>query len=88
MRKIAAVAARGSQSTISFSDGTRGCVALERLGPPWHGGFVWVLHATLCLAAATLPIEQSDINAVLGMIRINTYDPVGNLTRPKADRNR
>src|SRR5579864_4695777 len=37
-----------TESTMAFDDGGRGCAAIERLGPPWHGGLVWVLHATLC----------------------------------------
>jgi hypothetical protein len=71
----------GAQSTIEFSDGGRGCVALERLGPPWHGGFVWVLHATMC-QAGIVPISQAEIDGVAGTLQIHIYDPVGNLRPP------
>lgn len=72
----------GAQSTMEFSDGASRCIALERLGPPWHGGFVWVLHATLCQAEPAPPITAADIDATVGAIRINTYDPDGNLRPP------
>jgi hypothetical protein len=68
----------GTQSTIEFADGRRGCLAVERLGPPWRGGFVWVLHATICQASGPA-IMPADIEAVVGALQIRTYDPVGNL---------
>ena len=68
----------GAQSVIEFSDGRRGCVALERLGPPWRGGYVWVVHATICQAGA-LPIERADIDAVFNALQMRVYDPTGNL---------
>ena len=63
---------------LEFSDGRRGCVALERLGPPWRGGYVWVVHATICQAGA-LPIERADIDAVFNALQMRVYDPTGNL---------
>jgi len=72
----------GAQSTMQFADGSRSCLALERLGPPWQGGFVWVMHATLCQAAA-MPITQADIDTVAGTLQIHVYDPVGNLAAPR-----
>jgi len=71
----------GAQSTIEFSDGRRGCAAVERLGPPWRGGYIWVIHATLC-QTATLPIGKSDIDAVLNTLQPRLYDPNGNLRTP------
>jgi hypothetical protein len=71
----------GTQSTIEFADGRRGCLAVERLGPPWRGGFVWVLHATICQASGPA-IMPADIDAVVGALQIRTYDPVGNLRPP------
>jgi hypothetical protein len=71
----------GAQSTIEFTDGGHNCLAVERLGPPWHGGFVWVFHATMC-EEGTTPIVQADIDAVAGALPIHVYDPVGNLRPP------
>jgi hypothetical protein len=71
----------GAQSTIEFSDGRRGCVALERLGPPWRGGYVWVVHATIC-QAYTVPIAKADIDTVFNALQLRVYDPTGNLRPP------
>jgi hypothetical protein len=71
----------GAQSTIEFSDGRRGCVALERLGPPWRGGYVWVVHATIC-QPGTLPVEKADIDTVFNALQLRVYDPTGNLRPP------
>jgi hypothetical protein len=71
----------GAQSTIEFSDGRRSCVALERLGPPWRGGYVWVIHATIC-QTSTLSIERADIDTVFNALQLRVYDPTGNLRPP------
>ena len=71
----------GAQSTMEFSDGPRGCVALERLGPEWRGGYVWVAHATICQAGAQ-PIAQADIDTVFNTLQPRIHDPVGNLRPP------
>ncbi len=71
----------GAQSTIEFSEGSRSCVAVERLGPPWHGGFVWVLRATICQAGAA-PIVPADVDTALSAVQIHVYDPDGNLRPP------
>ena len=69
------------QSTISYTEGGRNCVALERLGPPWHGGYVWVVHASICPAAAG-SVQNADIDAVFAMLQLRTYDAQGNLRAP------
>jgi len=66
------------QSTMSFSDGARGCLAVERLGPPWHGGYVWVVHASICPASAA-PLQNADIDAIFATLQLRQYDPQGNL---------
>jgi hypothetical protein len=66
------------QSTISYTDGGRNCVAVERLGPPWHGGYVWVVHASICPAAAG-SVQNADIDAVFATLQLRQYDPEGNL---------
>jgi hypothetical protein len=67
----------GAQSTIGFLDAGRNCLALERLGPRWHGGFIWVLHATLCQDATMPPIGPADVDAVVGALQIRVHDPAG-----------
>jgi hypothetical protein len=74
----------GAQSTMVFSDVGHACLALEKLGPQWKAGFIWVLHARMCEAdaAALTPIVQADIDATLAVLRIHIYDPNGNLVPP------
>jgi hypothetical protein len=66
------------QSTIEFTDGGKPCLAVERLGPPWHGGYVWVVHASICPATAA-PLQNADIDAVFAMLQLRQYDAQGNL---------
>jgi hypothetical protein len=72
------------QTTIEFNDGPRSCIAVERLGPHWHGGYVWVAHATICPDAA-VTLQAADIDAVFGMMKLQVYDPVGNLASPPSN---
>lgn len=69
----------GAQSTIAFSAGAQTCIALERLGPYWHAGFIWVLHATMCTADATIPIGAADIDGVVAGLQIRVHDASGTL---------
>ena len=69
------------QSTIEYTDAGRNCVAFERLGPPWHGGYVWVVHASICPAASGA-VQPADIDAVFATLQLRTYDAQGNLRAP------
>jgi hypothetical protein len=69
------------QSTVSYTDRGRNCIALERLGPPWHGGYVWVVHASICPTTAT-PLQPADIETVFASLQLRTYDAQGNLRAP------
>lgn len=71
-------------STMQFADGNRACLAVEKLGPPWRGGYIWVVHASICQPDAR-PVQPSDIAAVLGGLRLDRYDPLGNLQAPSGD---
>jgi hypothetical protein len=69
------------QSAIQFAADGRNCLAVERLGPPWHGGYVWVVHASICPATAT-PLQRADVDAVFASLQLRTYDAEGNLRAP------
>ena len=66
------------QSSASFADSGRNCIAVERLGPPWHGGYVWVVHASVCAAAGGV-VQNDDIDAMFAMLQLRTYDAQSNL---------
>jgi hypothetical protein len=68
-------------STYDFSDNGRTCTAIEKLGPNWHGGYIWVVHASICQPVAR-SVQPSDITAVLAGLRLDPYDPLGNLKAP------
>jgi hypothetical protein len=69
------------QSVAEYSDGARNCLAVERLGPPWHGGYVWVVHASIC-PATPAPLQNADIDVVFATLQLRQYDAEGNLRGP------
>lgn len=71
-------------STYDFSDNGHTCAAIEKLGPNWHGGYIWVVHASICQPDAR-PVQPSDIAVALTNIRLDRYDPLGNLRAPSGD---
>ena len=66
------------QSTVAYSDGGHNCIAVERLGPPWQGGYIWVLHASIC-SAAIGSVQPADVDAALALLQLRTYDAQANL---------
>jgi hypothetical protein len=71
-------------STFDFFDNGRTCTAIEKLGPNWHGGYIWVVHASICQPDVR-PVQPSDITTVLTALRLDRYDPLGNLRAPSGD---
>jgi hypothetical protein len=71
-------------STIEFADGVHRCLAIEKLGPPWRGGYIWVVHASICQPDAR-PVQTGDIATVLSALRLDRYNPLGNLRAPSND---
>ena len=59
-------------------------VAAEKLGPYWRGGYIWVVHASVCEPDAR-PVPAADVAAALATIRLDRYDPLGNLRAPSND---
>jgi hypothetical protein len=68
----------GQERSIEFSDGPHNCVALLKPGPVWRGGYVWMMHASICRTDAAT-IRAEDIVYVLGSLQTRVHDPVGNL---------
>jgi hypothetical protein len=67
--------------SIEFSDGPHNCVAVHKAGPPWRGGYVYVLHASIC-RSDTAAMRPEDVAYALGSLQLRQYDPVGNLRKP------
>jgi hypothetical protein len=70
----------GEDKSIEFSDGPHNCVAVHKAGPPWRGGYIYVLHASIC-RTDTAAVRAEDISYTLGSLQIRQYDPVGNLRK-------
>jgi hypothetical protein len=67
--------------SIEFSDGPRNCVAVRKPGPVWRGGYIWMMHASICRTDGA-SVQAQDIAYVLGSLQTRIYDPVGNLRKP------
>jgi hypothetical protein len=66
--------------SIEFSDGPRNCIAIRKPGPPWRGGFIYMMHATIC-RTDTAAVQAEDVAYVLGSLQTRIYDPVDNLRK-------
>jgi hypothetical protein len=64
--------------SIEFSDGPRNCIALRKPGPVWRGGYIWMMHASICRTDGAA-VQAQDVAYVLSLLRTRVYDPVGNL---------
>jgi hypothetical protein len=64
--------------SIEFSDGPHNCVAILKHGPVWRGGYIHMMHASICRTDAA-NVQAEDIAYVLGSLQTRIYDPVGNL---------
>jgi hypothetical protein len=68
----------GDLSTMEFSIGPSDCWAIEKRGPQWHGGYIWVIHASFCRADGR-PAEPADLDRALGSLQVRQYESNGNL---------
>jgi hypothetical protein len=72
------VSSGDEDKSIEFSDGQHNCAAVHKAGPPWRGGFIYVLHASICRTDSTA-MRAEDIGYALASLQIRQYDPQGNL---------
>jgi hypothetical protein len=70
----------GEEKSIEFSDGPHNCIAVHRPGPKWQGGYVYMLHASIC-RTDTAAARAEDVAFALGSLQVRQYDPVGNLRK-------
>jgi len=70
--------ASGEDKAIEFNDNARNCKAIRRAGPRWQGGYVYIVHMSIC-RKDTAQVQAEDIAYVFTNLRIRTYDPIGNL---------
>ena len=71
----------GEDKSIEFSDGPHNCIAVQKAGPRWAGGYIYMLHASIC-RTDTAGVQPGDVAYTLQYLQIRQYDPTGNLRRP------
>ena len=70
----------GEDKSIEFSDGPHNCAAVRKAGPKWGGGYIYIIHASICRTDAAA-MRPEDVAYALGSLQVRQYDPVGNLRR-------
>jgi hypothetical protein len=71
----------GEDKSIEFADGPHQCVAVKKAGPRWQGGYIYIMHASICRTDGAT-VQPTDLAYALGLLQIRQYDPTGNLRRP------
>jgi len=66
--------------SMEFSYGPHNCIAIRKPGPVWRGGYVYMMHASIC-RTDTAAVQAQDVAYVLGSLQTRIYDPVGNLRK-------
>jgi hypothetical protein len=56
-------------------------MAMRRLGPAWQGGYIWVMHVSICRTDAG-GVSAQDITQTASALLVRVYDPQGNLRAP------
>lgn len=68
----------GDLTTMAFSVGSADCRAIEKRGPTWLGGHVFVIHASVCRKDGHA-LEPRDMDLALGSLQVRVYEARGNL---------
>jgi hypothetical protein len=68
----------GDLSSMDFSVGPDNCLAFEKRGPRWGGGYTYLIHAAICRKDGR-PVDPSNVDTVLGALQIRQRDATGNL---------
>jgi len=71
----------GEDKSMEFSDGPHNCAAVRRAGPKWGGGYIYIIHASICRMDSTA-LRAADIAWALGSLEIRQYDQQGNIRPP------
>jgi hypothetical protein len=71
----------GDLTTMAFSVGSADCRAIEKRGPTWLGGHVFVIHASVCRKDGHA-LEPRDMDLALGSLQVQLYEARGNLRAP------
>jgi hypothetical protein len=73
--------AGGDQTTMEFTVGNDDCLAVQKHGPRWGGGFIWLMQFAVCRKDRQ-PVDAANVTTVLGWLQVRQYDAQGNLRAP------
>jgi hypothetical protein len=68
----------GDLVTMPFAVGVAHCVALEKRGPRWGGGYIFLIHASICRKDGQ-PVDPGNIASVVAALQVQQRDSSGNL---------
>jgi DNA-binding winged helix-turn-helix (wHTH) protein len=68
----------GEDKSIEFSNGPYNCVAVHKPGPAWQGGYIYMLHASIC-RNDTAAVRTEDVAYALNLLQIRQDDSVADL---------
>ena len=71
----------GDLSTMEFTAGADLCLAIQKRGPRWGGGYVWLIHASICRTDRRA-VDGADVELALAALQVRTHDSRGNLRAP------
>jgi hypothetical protein len=66
--------------SMEFSYGPHNCIAVRKPGPVWRGGYVYMVHASIC-RTDTATVQAQDVAYVLGSLQTRIHEPNGNLRK-------
>jgi hypothetical protein len=59
----------GEDKSIEFFDGQHNCVAVQKAGPRWQRGFVYMVHASIC-RTDTAAVRAEDVAYALDLLHV------------------
>ena len=69
----------GDISSMDFTIGSVNCLAFEKRGPRWGGGYTYLIHASVCRQKDLRPIDPSNVETVLNTLQVRQRHATGNL---------
>ena len=73
-----AMSESGDLTMLDFMVSAEHCMAFEKRGPHWGGGYIWLVHGATCRRDGQ-PVTVADIAAVMGTLKLDQHDSDGNL---------
>ena len=71
----------GDLTAMAFSVGSADCRTIEKRGPTWLWGHVYVIHAGICRKDGHA-VEPTYIALALGSLQVRQHKARGNLRAP------